>query len=98
MLANFDAATNIGVRDLARASRFYREVIGLEQVYADGENVIVFRSGNSNLLVYRSDFAGTNQATTLTWTVGDNVDSLVQQLKDRGINFEHYDLPDVSRE
>jgi hypothetical protein len=48
--------------------------------------------------VYRSKYAGTNQATALTWVVGDEVEDVVESLKAKGISFEHYDMPDITRE
>jgi hypothetical protein len=48
--------------------------------------------------VYRSKYAGTNQATALTWVVGDEVENVVESLKAKGISFEHYDMPDITRE
>ena len=48
--------------------------------------------------VYRSKYAGTNQATALTWEVGENVENVVESLKAKGISFEHYDMPDITRE
>lgn len=63
-----------------------------------GSELIIFRSGNSMINVYRSKYAGTNQATALTWVVGDEVESVVQALKAKGISFEHYDMPDIARE
>jgi hypothetical protein len=47
--------------------------------------------------VYRSRFAGTNQATALTWAV-DDVEEVVRTLKAKGVEFEHYDLPETRRE
>ncbi|MGH9913279.1 MAG: VOC family protein, partial [Nitrososphaeraceae archaeon] len=68
------------------------------QVGSEGSELIIFRSGNSMINVYRSKYAGTNQATALTWVVGDDVGSVVQALKAKGISFEHYDMPDITRE
>jgi hypothetical protein len=48
--------------------------------------------------VYRSKYAGTNQATALTWVVGDEVENVVESLKAKGVSFEHYDMPDITRE
>jgi hypothetical protein len=50
------------------------------------------------LLVYRSDYAGTNQATAATWAVGDELDSVMDDLRSKGVSFEHYDLPGTTRE
>lgn len=60
--------------------------------------MIVFKSGNSIINVYRSQYAGTNQATAVTWMVGNDIESTVKELKAKGITFEHYDMPEVNRE
>jgi catechol 2,3-dioxygenase-like lactoylglutathione lyase family enzyme len=98
MLGDKDAAANIAVKDLEVARRFYGGTLGLTQIGSEGEEVIVFRSGNTIINVYRSKYAGTNQATALTWVVGDDVESVVNALKAKGISFEHYDMPDITRE
>ena len=98
MLGDKDAAANIAVKNLEVAKKFYRDTLGLTQVGSEGSELIIFRSGNSMINVYRSKYAGTNQATALTWVVGDDVESVVQALKAKGISFEHYDMPDITRE
>jgi hypothetical protein len=51
------------------------------------------------VLVYLSNYAGTNQATAATWAVGDDFDSIVESLRGKGVTFERYDdLPDTTRE
>jgi len=47
MLGNKDAAANIAVKDLEVAKIFYGETLGLTQVGSEGDELIVFRSGNS---------------------------------------------------
>ncbi|MGH9994340.1 MAG: VOC family protein [Nitrososphaeraceae archaeon] len=98
MLGDKDAAANIAVKNLEIAKKFYGDTLGLTQVGSEGSELIIFRSGNSMINVYRSKYAGTNQATALTWVVGDDVGSVVQALKAKGISFEHYDMPDITRE
>jgi catechol 2,3-dioxygenase-like lactoylglutathione lyase family enzyme len=97
MLGNKDAAANIAVRNLETARRFYEGTLGLKQVGAEGNEVVAYRSGNSTLLVYRSDYAGTNKATTATWTVGDDLEKIARELKQKGVTFEHYDMPGMTR-
>ncbi len=97
MLENRNAIATIAVKDLARARKFYEGTLGLKPVDAEGKEVIVFKSGDSHLNVYRSKYAGTNQATAVTWTVGD-VEAVVRELKAKGVSFEHYDLPDTKLE
>ncbi len=98
MLGNKDAAANIAVRDLETAKKFYQDILGLTQVGVEGQEVIVFKSGNSIINVYRSQYAGTNQATAVTWVVGEDMEGVVQQLKAKGVAFEHYDIPGVTRQ
>ena len=98
MLGDKDAAANIAVKNLETAKKFYEDTLGLTQTGAEDQEVIVFRSGNSTVNVYRSQYAGTNQATAVTWMVGEDIEGVVQQLKVKGIIFEHYDMPGVTRE
>jgi hypothetical protein len=64
----------------------------LKPVHEEGDEVVVYRSGNSTVNVYRSNYAGTNQATAVTWTVG-NIEEAVKELQSKGVTFEHYDMP-----
>jgi catechol 2,3-dioxygenase-like lactoylglutathione lyase family enzyme len=93
MLGNRNAVANIAVKNLETARKFYEGTLGLKPVGAEGEEVIIFKSGDSTINVYRSRYAGTNQATAVTWTVG-NVESIARALKEKGVQFEHYDMPD----
>jgi len=98
MLGNKDAAANIAVKNLETAKKFYEDILGLTQVGVEGQELIVFKSGNSTINVYRSQYAGTNRATAVTWVVGGEMEGVVQQLKAKGVAFEHYDMPDMTRE
>jgi catechol 2,3-dioxygenase-like lactoylglutathione lyase family enzyme len=93
MLSDKEAVATVAVRDLKAAATFYEDALGLKKESSEGEEVITYRSGNSRLNVYRSQYAGTNKATVLTWTVGNELDAIVRSLKGNGVLFEHYDLP-----
>lgn len=93
MLGNIDAVANLAVKDLAVARRFYEDTLGLVQDKTEGDEVIVYRSGGTRINVYRSAFAGTNQATAVTWQVDGDLERLVAALKAKGVRFEHYDMP-----
>lgn len=98
MVGNRDVAANIAVKDLDVARKFYAETLGLQEVDAEGQELVVYKSGNSTLLVYRSRYAGTNRATAVTWRVGDDVERIASELKAKGVAFEHYDLPETKRQ
>jgi catechol 2,3-dioxygenase-like lactoylglutathione lyase family enzyme len=97
MLGNKDAVANVAVKDLETARRFYEGTLGLKPIDGLEGEVIVFRSGRSTLNVYLSQYAGTNQATAVTWAVGDDVEGVVRALKAKGVSFEHYDMPGMTR-
>jgi catechol 2,3-dioxygenase-like lactoylglutathione lyase family enzyme len=98
MLGNKDLVATIAVKNLDTARKFYEGTLGLKPVDTEGEELIVFKSGNSTLNVYRSQYAGTNRATAVTWLVGDDVEGVVRALKAKGVTFEHYDMPNMKRE
>ena len=90
MLGKADATPMLAVKDLDRARRFYEENLGLREVDDFGEGFLL-KSGDTQVNVYRSEFAGTNKATALTFEV-DNIEDEVSELKEKGISFEHYDM------
>jgi len=67
-------------------------------VATEGDEVVAYQAGGARLLVYRSPYAGTNQATAATWIVGDEIDDIVRGLRGKGVAFEHYDLPGMRRD
>ena len=97
MLRDADAVAMVAVKDLGKAAKFYEETLGLSRAGAEGNEVVVFESGDTKLNVYRSSFAGTNKATAVTWTV-DDIDDVVRTLKGKGVTFEHYDMPNTRHE
>jgi catechol 2,3-dioxygenase-like lactoylglutathione lyase family enzyme len=98
MLGQYNAVANIAVKDLEVARKFYEGTLGLTKIDAEGKEVIVFSSGDSKINVYRSQYAGTNKATAVTWPVGDALDKIVGALKAKGVTFEHYDMPHMTRQ
>ena len=98
MLADSTAVANVAVKDLEVAKRFYEQTLGLPQIGGQADELVIYRSGNSMLNVYRSEFAGTNKATAVTWSVGDLLDHMVNGLKAKGVRFEHYEMPGAKME
>jgi catechol 2,3-dioxygenase-like lactoylglutathione lyase family enzyme len=90
MLGKADATPMLAVKDLDRARQFYEENLGLKEVDDFGEGFML-KSGDTQVSVYRSEFAGTNKATALTFDVED-IEDEVRALRDKGITFERYNL------
>lgn len=98
MLADKAAIATIPVKDIDVAKKFYSDTLGLKPGKTEEAEVLSYQSGDSEILVYESKFAGTNKATAATWVLGDELDPVLKQLKAKGVKFEHYDFPDMKRE
>jgi catechol 2,3-dioxygenase-like lactoylglutathione lyase family enzyme len=96
VLGSTDVIATCAVRDLDKAKRFYEGTLGLTPLPTGEPGVLSYKSGDSSLLVYQSQYAGTNKATAATWAVND-LEATVQALKAKGVRFEHYDLPGTER-
>ena len=97
MLGKADAIPMIAVKDLDRARTFYEGTLGLKTKDEMGGELLRMESGDTEINVYRSEFAGTNKATALTFKV-DDAEKDVADLKEKGIFFEHYDLPGLTQQ
>lgn len=90
MLGEVNALAAIPVNDLDVAGRFYEEILGLEEVgERDGGNAVLYRTGGTGILLYESDYAGTNEGTAVLWEA-DDPEAIVEELRDKGVEFEHY--------
>jgi catechol-2,3-dioxygenase len=97
MLGDKEAVATLSVKDLKVARKFYESVLGLKSVGPENPEAVTYKSGSSSLIVYRSQYAGTNKATAVNWLVGKDIENIVEGLKERGVVFEHYDIPDMTR-
>lgn len=91
MLKDKNSSAIVAVKDLDRAKTFYSDVLGLNLADTSNEGMLGYRTGNTWLTVYQSEFAGTNQANAVSWDVGVELDNIVAGLKAKGVTFEHYD-------
>ena len=96
MLGDHDVGATLAVSDFEAAKTFYEGTLGLTAAMAM-EGAAIYTSGSAQLLVYESEYAGTNKATALTFTV-DDINGEVRTLKDKGIFFEHYDVEGLKSE
>ena len=99
MLTDARVMAIVPTTDLARARAFYGETLGLTdlKVSAPGPQVIYRCGGHTLLEVYERPTAGDAQHTLVSWEVSD-VRVAVDQLRQRGVRFEDYDLPEVKTE
>ena len=90
MLKDKDSAAIVAVTDVAKARQFYEQTLGLQLIRGD-EDVLEFATGKTSLVVYVSDFAGTNKANAVVWGVGEEIEQIVADLAAKGGTFEHYE-------
>jgi catechol 2,3-dioxygenase-like lactoylglutathione lyase family enzyme len=98
MLGDREAIATIAVKNIEAAGKFYGGTLGLKQLPVQQPSVRSYKTGNTAILVYESQFAGTNKATAATWAVGNDVAGVVKDLKAKGVAFEKYDFPGMTRE
>jgi len=93
LLRDRPSSAIVAVADLDRARDFYAETLGLETITEAEEGVLTFRTGDTQLVVYESEFAGTNKANAVVWNGGSDFDAIAGQLREKGVEFEVY--PDL---
>lgn len=96
MLGNTNVHAIIAVKNLEESKYFYENTLGLQKL-DENPGGIMYSSGSAKVFVYPSEYAGTNQANAASWEV-DDVEGVVSELKQKGVNFEHYDMPGVTVE
>ena len=89
MLADFDPIGFVHTNDVARARRFYVEVLGLEFV-EDSPFAVVVRSGRTMIRLTPIERHEPSPHTVLGWSV-PNIDVALADLIDRGVEPLRYD-------
>ncbi|HET9231765.1 MAG TPA: VOC family protein [Vitreimonas sp.] len=98
MLADKSVMATIPVKNLAAARKFYEDTLKFKKLDEEGGEAVTYQSGDSENVVYRSEFAGSNKATAATWVVGDEIEDIVKELKTKGVPFEHYNMPGMKQQ
>jgi catechol 2,3-dioxygenase-like lactoylglutathione lyase family enzyme len=93
MLKNSKAFSGFSVDDVPKAREFYGETLGLE---TEEENGLLFLhlAGGHNVLVYPKPNHEPASFTVLNFPV-DDIETTVDELFDRGIQFERYEGTEV---
>jgi len=97
MLNDSTVTANIPASDLDRARRFYADTLGLTPVSENPGGLIYATAGGTYFFLYETAFAGQAGHTIAQWHVAD-VAAEVSELKAKGLEFDHYDLPETTWE
>ena len=93
MLEKSEAFSGFAAPDIAKEKEFYCQTLGLKTSEDHGLLTLHLASGN-NVLIYPKPNHVPATFTVLNFPV-ENVDVAVDQLKKRGVRFEHYDNPNL---
>jgi predicted enzyme related to lactoylglutathione lyase len=94
MLQSSPMYSYIPAKNVSRARSFYEQKVGLrpKQEVAGG---VVYEFGKGTAcFLYPTENAGTSSASQAFWQV-DDIEREVAELKQRGVKFEEYDMPDM---
>ncbi len=91
MLQTSGTFSSFSVNDLAKARKFYSEVLGLKCGETMGQLVLEMQGGYRVLIYGKPDHTPAS-FTVLNFQVPD-VDAAVDQLTKAGVTFERYDQP-----
>jgi predicted enzyme related to lactoylglutathione lyase len=95
MLNDSKVTANIPAADLNRARAFYADTLGLSPADENPGGLIYKTAGGTTFYLYQTEYAGLAGHTIAQFHV-DDVAQEVKELKDRGVQFEHYDMPGMS--
>jgi catechol-2,3-dioxygenase len=95
MLTDSKVTANVPASDLDRARRFYADTLGLTPADENPGGLVYTTSGGTTFFLYQTEYAGQAGHTIAQWHVGSVADE-VRDLKAKGVEFEHYDMPGVT--
>jgi len=97
MLQNSPMYAYIPAKDVARARRFYEQLLGFKPKEERGGGVVYEFGNRTACFLYPTPNAGTSKASQAFWQV-DDIEREVAELKGRGVKFEEYQTPEAKTE
>jgi catechol 2,3-dioxygenase-like lactoylglutathione lyase family enzyme len=97
MLGEARVTPTIPVTDLERAKKFYIDSLGLSLVREDPSPGAYLKAGNgTSLYIYQRGESKADH-TLAGFSVAD-IHKAVEEMKAKGVQFDHYDMPGVTWE
>ena len=94
--AEWTFAVSIPAKDLDGTRKFYEDVLGLKAVREDPGGIL-YEAGDSAVLLYPTEFAGTAKHTIGGFLVND-IEATIGDLRAKGVTFEDFDMPGLKTE
>ena len=92
MLQDSPMYAYLPANDVPRARRFYEGKLGFKPKQETDGGVVYEFADHTACFLYPTPNAGTSKASQAFWQV-DDIEREVAELKSRGVEFEHYDMP-----
>ena len=93
MLKTAPVTTILPVKDMTRARQFYEEKLGLQPLgFAADGNFELACAGNATIALIPKPQGTKAEHTAMSFEVED-IETQIEQLKQRGVVFEDYDFP-----
>ncbi|WP_299447083.1 VOC family protein [uncultured Phycicoccus sp.] len=93
MLSDHSPTATIAVKDLETARAFYETTLGATPKTENDEGIL-YTAGSGDFFVYRSEYAGSNKATAMSFMLPDEAfDAEVAALREKGVTFQTFDAP-----
>jgi catechol 2,3-dioxygenase-like lactoylglutathione lyase family enzyme len=91
MLEHSTVVATIAVKNMAASRKFYEEKLGLKPIQFRDDDVVTYQSGDSIVHIYKSPYASRRDVTAATWYIDADIETIVEELQRRGVEFEFYD-------
>jgi catechol 2,3-dioxygenase-like lactoylglutathione lyase family enzyme len=91
MLKDGRIATRLPAQDLERARAFYAEKLGLEPL-EERPGGLRYVGAAGEFALFESAGSASGDHTQMAWEV-DDIEATVGELRERGVEFEEYDVP-----
>ncbi len=85
----------IPVVNLERAKKFYQEKLGFQVVQEDPSPGVTLKSRDCECFLYLYQRAPSKADHTLAAIQVEDVEATMRELKNKGIKFEDYDMPNM---
>lgn len=94
-LSEFPIGAVVAVSDMASATRFYEDTLGLAPGQDDGDGGRTYSCGGGTTLhIFPSQSVAASDSTRAGWRVAE-IEQVVDDLIARGLTFEQYDRPPI---
>jgi predicted enzyme related to lactoylglutathione lyase len=95
MFKDIPAFSGFSVDDLGKAKEFYGKTLGLEVAEEEEMGILSLKiAGGGRVMVYPKDNHEPATFTIMNFPVA-NIEQAVDELAQKGVSFERYDMPDV---